>query len=469
MHTPFLVSIKCPECGGPLRYPEGAYTFQCPYCSSILRIKKEGVVLKYLIPPRMLSNHEIRLIIRKAQNEKKVHFQGSPAIHQIKTVYKPFWYFKGMLYYNYVTGQGNDTLAKTWYYSFQANPDYAGSLHTLSVRAEVLTLEPYDNEALKGRGTIIPLTLTKEDAVRFAESSADMNLQYEAGHSIYKKLYLIGEHIFIIYYPIIQVVCARPGGYHTFMFDGVAKGLLEEKAGQDALTAQSTNGEEPYRIRLLTHRCKNCGYDLAAREFDIFFYCNTCGRLWLLKEGEYYSTDIKVLAGPKEENSVYLPFWRFEVEIKSEAADIELKTIGDLSTFMKMGRFMLRNEDPKRPIRLYVPALVTRNARALLKLASKINLHQKALPVSENGRFPYTKILNASLPQHEAEEMLDVIIFSIIGRRDKTALKFYQDASFHVTRKELIWYPFEDRGNFYFDPFHQFTFPKKSMDINVYG
>ncbi|MGA1791998.1 MAG: hypothetical protein ACMUIM_10975 [bacterium] len=109
------------------------------------------------------------------------------------------------------------------------------------------------------------------------------------------------------------------------------------------------------------------------------------------------------------------------------------------------------------------------NARALLKLASKINLHQKALPVSENGRFPYTKIINASLPQDEAEEMLDVIIFSIIGRRDKTALKFYQDATVRVTRKELIWYPFEDRGNFYFDAFHQFTFPKKSMDINVYG
>ena len=468
MHTPFLVSIKCPECGGPLRYPEGAYTFKCPYCASVLRIKKDGVVLKYLIPPRMLNNHEIQIIIKKAQNEKRVVFQGHPTVHQIKTVYKPFWYFKGMLYYNYVAKDINDTMAKTWYYSFQANPEFAASFNSLSVRAEVLTLEPYDSDAIKGKGTILPLTVDKEDAFRYAESAADMNLQYEVGHSTYKKLYLIGEHFFIIYYPVIQVTCTRPGGYHTFMFDGIAKSLLEEESGQGQITKENTEPNEPYRIRLLTHRCKNCGYDLPVREFDIFFYCNTCGRLWLLKDGEYHSNPIKVLETPHEEKSVFLPFWRFEVELKSEVAGVELKTIGDLSTFMKMGRFMLRNEEPKRPIRLYVPALVTRNARALLKLAAKINLHQKALSVSQNGRFPYTKIINASLPRNEAEEMLDVIMFSVIGRRDRKALDFYHDLKIQVTQKELVWYPFEDRGNVYFDPFHQYTFPKKSMDINVY-
>jgi LSD1 subclass zinc finger protein len=469
MNTSFLVSVKCPECGGPLQYPEGAYTFKCPYCGSVLRIKKDGVDLKYIIPSRIPNKNELQLIIKKALINKKGPLQRGPtSINQINTIYKPFWYFKGMLYYNHASKTKNDTLAKTWYYSFQANPDFAGMLNSLSVRTEVLTLEPYDKEALKGMGITLPLLLDKEHAFTCAESAADMSFQFEAGHALYKKLHFIGEHFFIIYYPVLQVICSGMGGDQTFLVDGIGKTLLEHKAGKLELAPENDIGNHPYHIKLLSHRCKNCGYDLHAKDFDTIFYCNVCHRLWLLKNGEYHDLKIKVIETRKHENSIYIPFWRFEVHVSSVATGLELKTIGDLSTFMKMGRFLLRNEDPKRPIRLYVPALVTRNARALLKLATRINMHQRALAVSKNGNFPYNRILNASLPEDEAEEMLQVIVFSVIGRQDRKALDFYKDFTVTVTKKELIWYPFEDKGNFLVDNFHQYNFPKNSIDINVY-
>jgi hypothetical protein len=76
-------------------------------------------------------------------------------------------------------------------------------------------------------------------------------------------------------------------------------------------------------------------------------------------------------------------------------------------------------------------------------------------------------VLNASLPEDEAEEMMRVAVFSLMGRRDRAALDFYEDFRIETDRKALIWYPFEEKGNYLVDHFHQFNFPKKSLDIKI--
>ena len=458
METSFLVAVKCPECGGPACYPEGAYTFTCSYCGSVLRIKRNGVNLKYIIPSRIQPN-DLKVIIHKILLAQKALYPV-PTIHNTTTIYKPFWYFKGMLYYSHATKMENATEAKTWYYSFQANSDFIDTFISLSMRAEVLTLEPYDQKNIKSDEVILPIAIDKKEAYRIAESTADMNFQITVPQAKYKKLYLIGEHFFIIYYPIVQIICSRRGGeYRTLMLDGISKSLLADKNDKEEVPHVNEKSENSYCIKLLTHRCNNCGHDLQAKDFDIIFYCQVCSRLWLLKNGDYHSIKIKVLEAEKKINCVYLPFWRFEVIVTSQNTGIKLKTIGDLSTFMKMGRHILRNEDSDRPLRFYVPALVARNARALLKLATRINIHQKALPKSQNGFFPYGKILNASLPENEAEEMLGTIVFSVIGRQDQKALEFYSDFTIESINNELVWYPFESKGNFLLDNFHNYTFP----------
>ncbi|MGA1794603.1 MAG: hypothetical protein ACMUIL_01985 [bacterium] len=467
MRSPFVVTVKCPECGGPIRFPEGAYAFTCTYCGSVLRIKQGGNILKYIIQPRTPSNHDIQCIIRKALMGRGKGMPGVFSIDRITTVYKPFWYFKGMLYLTYTTKGENDTIGKTWYYSFQACPDFAGTFNSLSVRTEVLAIEPYDSAALKGKGTVLPASVDRDAAYTQAAKVAETNLLCEAGQAVYKRLHLIGEHLFLIYYPVMRVACTGPTGPRTFLIDGIGRSLIEDVRGNADSVKEETGGH-PYTINLLSHRCKNCGHDLPAGDFDIIFYCAMCGRLWLLKDGDYHSIPVTLLNARTQTGTVYLPFWRFEVQANSKAANLSLKTIQDLSGLMKMGRFMLRNEDPSRPIRLYVPALVTRNARALLKLAATINRHQRLLPVAPAGPFPHTQIFNASLPLSEAEEMLDVILFAVVGRQDPKALNFYNDHTLVVTKRELVWYPFEDKGNFYLDHFHQYTFAKKSMDITVY-
>jgi ribosomal protein S27E len=466
MRTSFLVSVKCPECGSPANYPEGAYTFQCAYCGSVLRIRQDGRTLKYIIR-RRFEEQEIMRIARRSLAKESGELQRNAMIEDMRTIYKPFWYFKGMIFYNYAGKNINETLAKTWYHSFQANEDFLRSFNSLSIRTEVLTLEAYDSVDFEGEGSLLPLTVDDEEARRIAETAAKNNVEFLIEEAAFRRLNLIGEHFFIIYYPVIDILFRIGGSCRALIIDGVNECLLAEADRRiDPPPADRDDGPV-YHAGLLTHRCKNCGHDLKIGDFDLIFYCDVCYRLWLLKDNDYHPMDLKILKSEGGGHTVYVPFWRFEATITSPSTGVRLRTVGDLSGFMRMGRFYLRHEDPRNPIRLYIPALMARNARALMKLSDRINIRQKQLPHLEEPCFPSERLLNASLPESEAEEMLQVAVFSLIGRRDQHALAFYHDFQVQVDRKELVWYPFEEKGNYLVDHFHDFNFPKRSLDIEI--
>ncbi len=467
MRNSFLVSIKCPECGAPICYPEGAYTFKCSYCDSVLRTKTDGVTLKYIIPSR-LNQKDVHRTIKKIIASRNNVPGKLKAIKQIKTFYKPFWYFKGMIYSCYSVRVKNVLDSKTWYYTFPANLSFVPPFQSLGIRSEVLTIEAYDSNMFQEKGAVLPITVNKDQAVKKAESLAGKKCDtYTPGYS-YLKTSIIGEKVFIIFYPVIKVVCSGGDYYHTFTIDGINKNLLDENQGKEKVDLPNKGESEEYHVKLLSHRCKNCGNDLEARDFDIIFYCKNCFRLWLLRGIDYLSQKVKILETEERKNTIYLPFWRFEVTIISKSANLNMKTIGDLSKFMKMGQFMLRKEDPERPMRFYVPALVTRNANAIIKLAAKIGTLQKLLPVSKIEDFPFEKIWNASMPVKEAIEFLEPLIFLVIGLTHKRAVDFYNDFEITVNDKQLVFYPFEDNGNAMLDHYHNYNFPKRAFDLNVY-
>jgi predicted RNA-binding Zn-ribbon protein involved in translation (DUF1610 family) len=465
METPLFVSVRCPECGGSVRHLEGAYTFTCPFCVSVLRSETEGVTLKYIIPSR-LGRSEIFDALKGLP--KGGELPGDRALRHVVTVYKPFWYFKGMVYSCHSSGGRNDIDAKTWYYTFQANTSFAPSLHSLGLRSEVLSIEAYDSDRLEDNVVILPVTVNKNDAKREALDGADRGVISPSTPWKFHRTSIIGEKLFLIYYPILVVSYAESDSVHTTLLDGVNAAPLGESEGGLPEVSESGVNNEPYHLRIVTHRCRNCGYDLEARDFDIIFYCKNCSRLWLLRGNNYHPLKVRLIKTKDERNTVYIPFWRFEVAVTSDSLGGNMKSIGDLSRLMKMGRHMLRHEDPERPIRFYIPALVTRNAKALIKLAARIGAFQKELPISQRNDLPPQRIWNASLPVEEAEEMVSPLIFLVIGRIDRKAIHFYNDLEITVTDRQLVWYPFEEKGEYLADTFHNYHLPKRSMDVNVY-
>ncbi len=467
MQNPILVTIKCTECGAPARYPEGTYTLKCSYCDSVLRIKTDGITLKYIIPST-LKHSDIVTTIKDIIANKDDSRKELKEIKEIKLLYKPFWYFKGMVYSCYSGGGEHEIESMTCYYTFPANGSIITPFQSLGFRAEVLAIESYDSDLYSESGEIIPINVSESEAEKRAETLAERSTKKPSGNYGYLKTSIIGKKFFIIYFPVIRIVCSAGEYNYTFILDGINKSIIEESEGIANIALSDNENDMSYRVKLLSHRCNNCGFDLESRDFDIIFFCKNCSRLWLLNGTNYYSQKIKVLETDEEKNTTYIPFWRFEVTVSSPSTGINMKTIGDLSGFMKMGWYQLKKEDPERRLRFFVPALVTRNANALVKLAAHIGRHQKKLPVSKRGDFPFEKIWNASLPEEEAEEMLTPIIFLVIGRIDLTATKFYNDFKVTVSDKQLVYYPFEDKKNTLLDLFHNYSFPKRSFDLQVY-
>ncbi len=465
MQETLLITVKCPECGGSIRHIEGAYTFTCPFCASVLRRQTGGVTLKYTIAPR-LNKSEVLEIYKSsiAKNKGKV-----PEQERVKTIYKPFWYVRGMVYCCHSNGTKNGIEARIWSHTFEANSSIAPSLHSLGLRSEVLDIEGYDSDRFSEEDIVLPVTVDKEEAEKEAVTAAEWGVAEPDWK--YHKTNIVGEKLLLIYYPIVAVQYkdrdqAGEKKDRTALFDGVNGTPLGN--GPPVTVPEDNRINEEYRLKIVTHRCKNCGHDLESRDFDIVFNCSNCSRLWLLEGDDYKSQKVRLLKTEDNLKTAYIPFWHFGISVKSQAAGLELKTIGDLAEFMRMGRHLLRDEDGGRQLRLYVPAIIARNAKAVLKLAGRIGTFQKNLPDDHKEVLEQNSLLNVSLTSDEAQEMLRPLIFLIIARIDRLAIQFYSDYEVTVTDSELIWYPFEDKGEYFLDRFHNYSFPRRSLDVQLY-
>ena len=470
MQTTLFVSLKCPECGGAVRHLQGAYTFSCPFCASVLRASRRGSSTSYPKSSTRLSSWMPSTPSMSKGGSAKS--SGPVEVKELRCIYKPFWYVKGMLYSCHSSGAKNDIEAKTWAYTFEANTDFAPGLRTLGLRSEFLTVKAYDSDMLGAGSVIAEVTTPMEAAEEEALDVAEKSLRASETAWKYQKMWMVGEKIFLIYYPVVAVSYTSSGESFTQLFDGVNAAPLGPDASPGA-SGEARGGRgaaetEPYHLRILTHRCKNCGGDLETGDFDIIFYCKNCTRLWLLEGNDYHPEKVTIIEAPASGKTVYIPFWRFEPTVISKSAGIKLETIAELAGFMKMGRHTLRNEDGTRPISLYVPAIVARNAKAILKLAGRVSTFQKEFALDLGNVLPDERIWNVSLSAAEAEELLSPLIFLMIGRIDRVAIKFYNDHEVTVNACQLVWYPFEDNGAYLVDRFHNYNFPKRSMDINVY-
>ncbi|MBE9528262.1 MAG: hypothetical protein IME99_03380 [Proteobacteria bacterium] len=471
MQTSLFVSTRCPECNGSARHLEGAHTFTCSFCASVLRCQTEGRTLKYVISPR-LERDEIVVAFNEAFNKalpNSVSTSGSAEVSpcrpgRIKTIYKPFWYCKGMVYSCHSSGTKNGLDARAWSHTFEANSSVASALTTLGLRSEVLEADGFDSEQFGADDIVLPITKSKEEARKEAVAAAEWGVENPGWK--YHETTIVGERFVLLYYPVIAVEYSdkEENGTTVALFDGVAgTGLGKEVYNKEESTEVPGNAEQEYRVKFVTHRCANCGHDLKPGDSALFFHCAECSRLWLLDGDDYRQQKITLLAANDGFKGAYIPFWRFELSLSSKAAGLELGRIGDLAEFMRMGRHTLRDEAPERPLRFFVPAMLAPNPGAVIKLAARIGTFQKELPVEPGEVAESDDFLNVSLPVQDAKEMLRPLIFLVIGRIDREAVKFYSDFEITVAKKELVWYPFEEKGAYLLDPFHNYTFPRRSL------
>ncbi len=485
-----FVSTTCPGCGAPTRHLEGIVTFKCPYCASVLRVQDAGALVKYVIPARV-TKEEMPVAIKRELLSRRAH--GIKSIRRIAPFYKPFWYCKGMVYFATAQSEGlmlppmtlrenaapsqravtrrvqgavrtTDVVAKMWTHTFPAH-EACPALASLGIQSEVLELEPYDSEKRAG-DALLPVLLSPEDARRVGERAALHNVNIERRVLDYATFAFIGEKFFVIYYPIVAAICEGSGGYNTFYFDGVNRRFIQDEPGMGILDLLKEHDPEPYKRRLTAHRCPNCGHDLPPHDFDLVYYCQWCFRLWLLAGDKLQSLSKNALGTYDKAFPLYLPFWKFTVSITSNGQAV--RTVDGFAKLIKAGELVVKGKDPDAPISFYVPAIVSRNPTAILKLAVRITQAQGDYPRSPFSEFPYTAFHGASMPKEEAAEMLKTIAFSVIGRTDRKATEFYRAMTVEADEPELVWYPFAERGSMLADGFLNFNVAARGITSNLY-
>jgi len=424
--------------------------------------------------------------------EKRGIFGRLKTIRRVRTYYKPFWYVKGMIFCTLAEKGATEVLAKTWYHTFQANDGFFPFFRSMGVRSEVLTLQPL-NGPLPDSAILLSAGLKRADAEREARKAAvlNMNVTTAAAGSVvgkdrerlvmnfgaaagarpgaFRDVRLVGARYVLLYYPVVEALCEGSVCDWTYYIDGANGGILADMQGAPPSGGdRQTPQEDDAPPELLSHRCKNCGADLRPGDFDVIFYCGNCFRLWLLDGRDYRPMNVRVITPPRPSSrTVFIPFWNMITAVGPGGGPPLLETIGDLARTMKMGRHILRNEDPERPLRFLVPALVARNAAVVMKLAARINVFQKDCPYEPGENFPYARALGASLTEAEARAMLRPLLFAVVGRSDRGTLDLLRNAEITVRESELVWYPFEDRGAALADHFHNFHLPRTALKVKL--
>ncbi len=107
MSEPFLVAIRCPQCGAETDFPEGAYALRCAYCGVTLRVlgANRGGRARFLMLPtveaRELAGVLAAWAIEQGRRLGTIEWQA--------LLVAPFWRARGLalrwVYYRTARGE----------------------------------------------------------------------------------------------------------------------------------------------------------------------------------------------------------------------------------------------------------------------------------------------------------------------------------------------------------------------------
>ncbi len=204
------------------------------------------------------------------------------------------------------------------------------------------------------------------------------------------------------------------------------------------------------QVQVIPLRCSHCGNPLLGLDNDRVFFCTTCvqgnewrGGMWEVRELHYAEAGVP----GRNMQRIYLPFWRFKVELIAEAVNEKQQRIIDLferlDTIWVAGFSMIRAAYFGDPGLLYTEAEVD--------LQEDPQLLRQDLP----------RVAGCTRGIVEAKTLVELYLLMLIDRRaDITGLELsplIHDAS--------IWaVPYFDMGNKVIDSITQKEYPALCID-----
>jgi hypothetical protein len=167
-------------------------------------------------------------------------------------------------------------------------------------------------------------------------------------------------------------------------------------------------------------RCSRCGSELPVMGKGVVFRCGTCGSHWSLARGKLAPAAV-YRADPPEGYSgqgVYIPFWVFTAESVSFSGAAgrpgERAPHGEKHHMLEgseIGHIVSRIEN-ERDFRVFVPAFLTANSHAYLKVGKLMTKSNPSFTARKTGRGPSG--LPCALEASQALMLVDYILISTL-------------------------------------------------------
>jgi LSD1 subclass zinc finger protein len=340
MHSRVVVATVCPACSAPLDFTQGTNAIQCGYCQSTLLVTGRKQVLSYSIAPKFALQ---RAVARVMLAHKE---QGTPC-----RVIKPQLYF--LPYYRltghdlrWVAAAGDTSAFRALPAPLQraiqehpgsrqvlqgnAKPEFrdryveknflaahlpGSGLHSLGVRPAVLRLELFHRAGLEALGTIVPVDMTPQDALRQGMKSA-------ARQPLLARQ-VLGRMLSVIYFPYWVVEIERQGETMLTIVDAVSGKVMCREAPCSLYTQlHRESAIAPSVVGLRPLVCPNCGWELPCRADDIIFFCASCSRAWYLSGSDLRAIAYQIATvapSPNPGSVTYLPFWVLQPATSTQA------------------------------------------------------------------------------------------------------------------------------------------------------
>jgi DNA-directed RNA polymerase subunit RPC12/RpoP len=482
MDSQVRILIKCPQCAGDIDFLEEAQVVRCSFCGSLLLVAGREGVLRYVLPTRIREP-------QAAKAQAMEHLRGlgkrPPRSVEAFLFHAPFWRMQGTVY-RWIFGlkpmkvepvggtpppreRVKVLLTRVLDHTIGGYADLELGLSTLGVRAQALRLQPFSREHQeKGTSFFLPLEVSLKEVQTQAECFSEVFFESEDLVPEVILHRLVGRCFSVIYFPIWKVDCQHEGGQEALLIDALAGKVIQATSDGSPIQKKLTGGETliPFKfseIRFLPFRCPNCGWDFPFRPLSVLHFCPTCRRLWRekggsLKEAGYWA--ILPPPGRSLNGLLWVPFWRCRTVL--ESAGERLETMADLYRLAPPPRVVNWEQEARRPIYFYIPALKFRNPQASYNLASRLTFLQ---PEVAPGSFPdgsHPLTAGGSLPEIDARELGPVILGAMIPPNNRRARGWLQGCRVELQEPQILYFPFAQVDLFWKELWTGLTFQRNA-------
>ncbi len=458
------VSASCPSCGAPFEFLEGSNVSRCPFCDLPLFFQSPERILSYYLESK-LSHREVPFIVDRFRKKRKETLPDK--IEQIKLCYLPFWRLTVQVFYAKINlsflaspqeEKEIELLTKDWDINFPAHISNDLKIATLGMRPDWLKLKLLTGINLLKEGQVLNPELDPKEAKEKALKSLNFFMQNKKSMEEELVLKLADENLSLIYFPLWVVNFMAGEEKYFQIIDGIAKRTLFQSRSNFELKTNINEGtKESYSLKIVPHRCPNCGWDLPVLPFHLVFPCENCQRVWKISEQGYLPVKAEIAApeGQKTNTATrtieYYPFWVFQAK-PWDKRDFTIRKLVELFP-SEIGWFQVR--DKSKPFLFYVPAFEIKN---LNKIPSISLAFTRSQPDLEKKSWETEKLNGAIRSEEDARKIAELLWLGLI--HSKINLKADNCKDLILENAKIIWYPFQQEGAFLTDSSIGYSFQK---------